>query len=173
MFMKDAASGSSRRVGKGWHVISELDVMRLVSDHSQLEHICSVLLNGTGDPLQLSIQLRDLLDTTLIPHARNEEIWMEDRLLEGNAPPIVHSLINAVRTGHCVMIHDCRRLANALETSIEVPWDLAHRFVDSCRQGMMLETLVISYLAGSRLTTEARQVLESSMISLQRGRADA
>lgn len=173
MVMKDAASGSSRRVSKSWHVISELDVMRLVSDHSQLEQICTALLNGRGNPLQLSIQLRDLLDITLIPHARNEEMWLEDRLMEGDAPPIVHSLINAVRTGHCIMIHDCRRLANALETSIDVPWDLVHSFIDSCRQGMMLETLVISYLAGSRLTPEARQVLETSMISLQRGRADA
>ncbi len=171
--MSDAGRLSVRRTGRKWHVISELDLMRLMADHSQMDQICSALLSGTESSVQLAIRLRDLLDTTLIPHARNEEMWLEDRLLGENVPPIAHSLLDAVRTGHCTMIHGCRRLANALETSTEVPMDLVHAFIDTCRQGMMLETLVISYLADQRLTPEARQLLEHSMVSLQSSRVDA
>lgn len=173
MTTNETGTVPSRRTSRKWHVISELDLMRLVADHSQLEQMCSDLLDAIESTFQLSIRLRDLLDTTLIPHARNEEQWLDERLAGEGAPAVARALLDTVRAGHSAMIHGCRRLANALEATQSMPWGLVSDFVGHCRQSMMLEALAISYLAGHRLTPEARELLESSMVSLQTGRVDA
>lgn len=173
MAANDAGIPSSRRAVGKWHVITELDLMRLVAEHSQLEQTCNALLGGMQNTLLLSIKVRELLESSLAPHARSEDLWLTDRLAGVGAPPVAQSLLEAIRTGHSMMIHSGHQLADALESSIEMPWEQVTRFVDACRQAMMMETLAISYLAGPRLTPEARALLEDSMISLQTCRADA
>ena len=169
----DAGLARVRRTSRRWHVINELDVMRMVADLSQLEQMCAALQDGTDGTFQLSMRLRDLLDLTLIPQGRSEEAWLEDRLLDEDGPPLAQALVEAIRTGHCKLIHGFRRLARALEDTTEMPWELVHEVVDICRQTMMLKVLAVSYLAGHRLTPQARELLECSMITLQRGRVDA
>lgn len=171
--MKDEGPVRVRRTSRRWHMISELDVMRMVADVNQLEQMCAALEDGREGTLLLSIRLRDLLDLTLLPQARSEEEWLEERLLDWDGPPIAQALVDAVRTGHCTLIHGCRRLARALEETSEMPRELVHEFVETSSQTMMLKLLAISYLAGHRLTPEARELLECSMITLQRGREDA
>jgi len=173
MTKNDADFSTSRRTAGKWHIINELDLVRLVADHSQIEQMCHALLGSTRNTPQLPIRIRDLLDTVIIPHARNEEMWLEDRLVGAAAPPTALTLLETIRIGHCALIHGSRRLAAALEASPEMPWEQIHGFVNTCHQAIMLETLAISYLAGPRLTPEARQLLEGSMISLRAGRIDA
>jgi len=156
-----------------WHMIDEIDLVGMVTDHMNLERLCDRLetvadaltwLPPSGIALQLSAELENRL-----PDYEDRASALLDRLFGGRlCAPSQTAALGRIRrrTGsHVVQAQD---LAEALQPDAALlqPNMLGYMlrcFFEACRADMAFEELVILQFAGARLTPNARTLIKQSL----------
>ncbi|MCH8685551.1 hypothetical protein [Pedomonas mirosovicensis] len=180
MMAYQAGNGSPGRRERCWHMITELDLMRLVADHSRLERYCRALeaaTSGAPGARQRTItpMLRDMVETALELCARHGQERLEAWFDAEAGEPVAGALLSAIRAAHGSALRQCRELIATLERRAQLQEEgsatslaaaLLRGTIQSCRQAMLLEKLAIAQLAGERLTPGARGLLDDSLVAL-------
>lgn len=162
------------RIDRGtWHMIDEVDLVGMVSDHADLERLCDRLENiadalphrpTEGAALRLSSELGYL------PLGYEDRACaLFDRLLGGRpCLPAQTATLGYIRRRIGALAVQAQDLAAAFEADAAVlpPGLLGYMlrcFFQGCRADMAFEHLAILQFAGSRLTPNARTLLELSL----------
>ncbi|TPG54040.1 hemerythrin domain-containing protein [Sphingomonas glacialis] len=153
-----------------WHVIDEIDVVGLVSDHAALDRLCDRLeqhadwLPQRPSPREADA-LRADLRVALGRHVVREE-RLFTRVFAGSlAQPLCHTLIGQITAGHSACLAQSEDIVAALQPDAgatlcpEAFGYMLRCFFQGCRQAMAFEELALLALAGDRLTPAARAVL--------------
>jgi len=147
-----------------WHVIHEVDVVRLIADHLRLAALCD-LLERCADDLPTwpspatTAYLRKALATLAQPGGDDRPPY-----------PTLAELID-IGTRHATDVTHAQDLADALDAAPDgeqrvSPDTLGYMlrcFFNGCRQAMDCEELAILALARHRLTRTAREALLDSL----------
>lgn len=159
-----------------WHVIAEIDLMRLVADHAEMEQLCARLeaiadaLPDRPDPTEAELACLDLDDLPAAHNAREDQLLpaMFARDLAGT---LTHSLLDHIHGRHVACAVEAQDLAAALRAGADGPQAVAAEtlgymlrcFFRGCRDAMAFEQLAILALAGNRLTPGARALLTEGL----------
>lgn len=153
-----------------WHVIDELDVVGLVSDHAALDRLCDRLeqhadrLPHAPTPRQADA-LRGELRVVLGRHVVREERVFARLFAASLAQPLCHTLIDLVAARHSACLAQAEDIVAALQPESGAPLCaeafgyMLRGFFEGCRQAMAFEELALLTLAGDRLTPVARAML--------------
>lgn len=156
--------------GAAWHVIDEVDVVGLVSDHAVLDRLCDRLeQHADWLPKRPSAReadaLRADLRVALGRHVVREERLFTRLFAASLSQPLCHTLIDQVAARHTECLAQAEDIVAALQPdSAAVPCAEAFGymlrcFFAGCRQAMAFEELALLTLAGDRLTLAARALL--------------
>ncbi|PZU10715.1 hemerythrin domain-containing protein [Sphingomonas sp.] len=167
----DAYAGSKVPFCRRWHVIAEIDLARLVADHSGLEHMCR-RLEAIADALPdlPAPEETDWITAELDMLSRHNDA--EDRLMEGlfrreARDPLARSVLDHIRGRHiaCTVLGQDLVAALAPDPDAPVPTEpealgyMLRCFFEGCRDAIAFEELAILALGGLRLTADARALL--------------
>jgi hypothetical protein len=168
-----------------WHVIEEIDLMRLIADHRDLERLC-VALEGYADDLphqfpEFADNLCRTIEISIVAHIEREDARLNAFFGRDPPTPLARGLLARIRAGHNACAIQAQDLVAALRpdradghtlNSDTLAYMLCG-FFDYCRQAMAFEELAILQLGGGRLTTEARAMLCNSIAMRCRHQATA
>lgn len=168
----DPIAGSHIPFANRWHVIDEIDLMRLVADHTATERLC-VRLESCADGLPerpASDEIDDLcerLQTCILDHVESEDRLLAAMFAREMADPLCHALIDQIHARHAA----CTVLAQDLIATMiadaagqrticsEALGYMLRCFFEGCRAAMAFKELAILTLADTRLTRGARALL--------------
>lgn len=154
----------------GWHVIDEIDVIGLVSDHAALDLVCDRLeLHADRLPQRPSPReadaLRADLRVALGRHVVREERQFMRLFAGSRAQPLCGAVIDHISAGHSACLAQAEDIVAALLPESGAPLcaeafgHLLRCFFQGCRQAMAFEELALLALGGDRLTPAARALL--------------
>jgi hypothetical protein len=155
-----------------WHVIHELDLVRLAADHAALRRLCNEL-EACADALPLTLSPRQLqslchgLRDFVSSHEAAGEVMLTTMFGRDPTDPLTRALVSHVAARHAADAAHALDLITALDPnavdherfSVEALGYMLRCFFDGCRRAMNLEELTILSLGGNRLTPDARALL--------------
>jgi hypothetical protein len=154
----------------GWHVIDEIDVVGLVSDHAALDQLCDRLehhadrLPQRPSPRE-SDALRADLRVALGRHVVREERLFARLFAASRAQPLCHALLDHVTARHSACLAQAEDIVAALNPETGVPLCaealgyMLRGVFQGFRQAMAFEELALLTLGDARLTPVARAML--------------
>ena len=158
----------------GWHMISELELAAMMSDHARLRRLCDQLeaiadalptMPATSRVRLCCAELREFL-----PAHHRQEAELLGRLFSGARGSALSALLlDRVRERHLADAGHGEDLAAILEegdagrAEPERVGYMLRCFFDSCRSAMAFEELSLLALAGRRLTADATAALVNSL----------
>ncbi|MFV0623060.1 hypothetical protein ACBY01_03475 [Sphingomonas sp. ac-8] len=166
---------SIRPYARRWHVIDEIDLVPLLSEHIRTEQLCQ-LLEGCADGLPDLPEAEEIAELChrLDAHA-TDQIAREEALLETlfggpDAEPLGDTLLGHVRARHVACAVQAQDLLSALRPHTVERGPCAATlgymlrcFFDACRGAIAFEELAIRTLADKRLTIAARMLLDTRL----------
>ncbi|CAM3124082.1 MULTISPECIES: hypothetical protein [Sphingomonas] len=165
--------GSIVPFARRWHVIHEIDLIRLVQEHrhrlalcAQAEAIADALPDRPDDST-MDAFLRTL-EALVLRGERADGDYLEAMLSSGHSDPLTGTLLDHVRHRHMADAAAARELVAAFgeADAFDAPETLGHMlrsFFTGCRRAVDFEQLTIIALAGHRLTPEARAILADAL----------
>jgi hypothetical protein len=157
-----------------WHVLDEIDLVPLVSDHVRTERLCQHLeafadrLPDLSDAAERTDLCEDL-QAYASGHASREALWLDD-LFWGKGGALQHSVLAHLRARHIACAVQAQDLLAALRPEAmdrglcaATLGYMIRCFFDGCRSRLVLEELAVFTLAGDRVTPAARLLLESRL----------
>ncbi|CAN5222907.1 hypothetical protein BH09PSE3_BH09PSE3_10500 [soil metagenome] len=159
-----------------WHVIHEVDLVRLAADHAMLRRLCNEL-EACADALPLSLspqQLQSLcqrLREFVAKYEVADEVLLKTIFGRNPTDKLTRSLICHIQARHAADAAHAHDLITALDPqaadhdrfSVEALAYMLRCFFDGCRRAMDFEELTILMLGGNRLTPNARELLVSGL----------
>ncbi|MFD1787536.1 hypothetical protein ACFSC3_08125 [Sphingomonas floccifaciens] len=164
--------GSVVAFTRRWHVIQEVDLVRLIGEHRRRAALCESVeavadaLPLLPDPAVAEMLCREL-DDMVAGNERDELPFLEAMLVDGHDDPLAAALLDQVRI-RCVddaakAADVIRALRAPLRTRRPLHADalgyLLRGFIEDCRRAIGFEQLTILAVAGHRLTPDARALL--------------
>ncbi|RDE04972.1 hypothetical protein [Sphingomonas aracearum] len=162
--------GSVVPFARRWHVIQEVDLVRLLSANGRRAALCNRLedladslpeLPGEEQVAALCPELQE----AIVRDARDELSYL-DAMLRRQGDPLADVLLEHVRMRRSADVAGVQELVAALqpkegETRLapDALGYLLRGFFSDCRRAIDYEQLAILALAGHRLTPEAREML--------------
>ena len=170
---RNPLQGSVVPFARRWHVIHEIDLIRLMQEHrdrlalaTQAEAIADGLPDRPAKPMMAAFltALRQLVTKG----ERADGDYLAAMLLNGHEDPLAWTLIDHVRHRHMADGAAARELIAALDEgdAFATPETLGYMlrsFFTGCRRAVDFEGLTIIALAGHRLTPEARALLVDAL----------
>lgn len=153
-----------------WHMIAEIDLIRLIAEHSAIERLCDQL-EMIADrlperPAAESAQaLADRLDSLLAPHNLHEDHLLATMFARDTPCLLTYSLLDHIRARHIACAVQAQDLATTFRSESDdtpSPQTLGYMlrcFFEGCRDAIAFEQLTILVLGGARLTPGARDLL--------------
>jgi hypothetical protein len=155
-----------------WHVIDQIDLAPVVSDHAGLEKLCAALERIADTlpdrPSSASVAvISDELEELLERHTPRETRLLE-AMFERDLPrPLTHSLLDHIHARHISCSVQAQDVIAALRAGPETPHSvdaetlgyMLRCFFKGCRDAMAFELLSILTLAGDRLSRGAHALL--------------
>ncbi|WP_294392928.1 hypothetical protein [uncultured Sphingomonas sp.] len=159
-----------------WHVIAEIDLMRIVAEHAAIEHLCK-RLESIADTLPerpspgAVVIVTEELEELLGAHNSHEDQVLEAMFARDLPRLLTHSLLDHIHARHISCAVQAQDLSAALMAGAEgehaVPAEtlgyMLRCFFEGCRDAMAFEQLAILALAGNRLTDGARALMTERM----------
>lgn len=158
-----------------WYRIEEIDLMRLIADHRDLERLCAAL-EGYADDLPqqdpgVAENLCRTLEISIVAHNGREEARLNALFGWSSTIPLAQGLLGRIRAGHNACAIQAQDLIAALQAyrpegralHSDALAYMLRGFFDYCRQAMAFEELAMLQLGGRRLTSEARTMLSDSI----------
>ncbi|WP_157134602.1 hemerythrin domain-containing protein [Sphingomonas sp. PAMC 26605] len=154
----------------GWHVIDEIDVVGLVSDHAALDQLCDRLeqhadqLPQPPSPRE-GEALRADLRVALGRHVVREERLFARLFAASRGQPLCHALLDHVTARHSACLAQAEDIVAALNPEAgarlcpEAFGYMLRGFFQGFRQAMAFEELTLLTLGDERLTPAARAML--------------
>lgn len=155
-----------------WHVIQEIDLIRLVGSQRGRLALCELAEHIADDlPQQREPETTTFLaalDGLVMGGGADEDACLAAMLLGGPDDPLAQTLLDHIRTRHVAEVAAARELIAALTEADAAPSPetLGHMlrgFFTACRHAVDFEQLTIIALAGHRLTPDARAVLADAL----------
>ena len=159
---------------RGWHMIDEIDLVRLITEHSAWLRL-SVRLEAIADALpalpdedELHL-LRAQVDGLTKCDAPED---MLDRLLDRDkGRPLAKSLLDGFHAARTARLIDADDLVTALANAAEQDAPFAatalgymlRSFFQGCRKAIALEQLALLAISNDRLTADARALLNERL----------
>eukprot|EP01037_Dinobryon_pediforme_P031313 gene31313-35742_t len=153
-----------------WHVIDEVDVVGLVSDHAALGRLCDRLehhadrLPQRPSPAEANA-LRTELRVAFGRHVVREERLFLRLFAASLAQPLCHALLDHITAQHSACLAQSEDIVAALKPEhgaapcAEAFGYMLRGFFQGFRQAMAFEELALLTLGGDRLTPVARAML--------------
>ncbi|AHE51966.1 hypothetical protein NX02_01000 [Sphingomonas sanxanigenens DSM 19645 = NX02] len=159
-----------------WHVIHEIDLVRLIAGHRMRSDLCDRLecvADGlpSRPPADIEAALCDMLAGAVARDGRDALARLKALLPGGGGDGFAKGLIGRIRTRHAADAAAADELAAALQAAeqrdalgAEALGYAIRCFVSGCRATIEFELLAIVALAGHRLTTPARVLLTERLL---------
>lgn len=170
--------GRRASIARRWRAIEEIDLVRLIADHSMTDSLCGRLercadrLPAWPDDMEAAMLCEAREAHALGPVGREERLFtvLFEREL---AEPLCHTLIEAIHLRRIACVVQAQDLIATLRSAIgrertissETFGYMLRCFFESCRSAMLLEELSILTLGADRLTGAARAALGARLIS--------
>lgn len=170
---RNRLQGSVVPFARRWHVIQEIDLIRLVQEHRRRLALCEQAeamadaLPDRQDAPTITLFLQ-ALETLVTRGEQADGVYLEAMLSNGRADPLTDTLLDHVRHRHRTDAAAAREVvatfaeADACAAPETLGYMLRSFFV-GCRRAIDFEQLVIIALAGHRLTPEARGLLVDAL----------
>ena len=159
---------------RGWHVIDEIDLVPLLSEHLRREQLCCRLercadgLPGLPDAEEIAA-LCDELEAQAVEQPSREDALL-DVLFGVEAEPLADTLLAYIRAQHVTCAVQAQDLLAVLrphaidrKPCAATLGYMLRCFFDGCRAAMAFEELAIRTLAERRLTPAARLLLDNRL----------
>ncbi len=152
-----------------WHVIHEIDLIRLIRAHrqrlalcAQAEEMADRLPERPAEPVMADFLTA--LDSLVLGGQREEGHDLRVMLSSGREDALGRTLLDHVQYRQLADVAAARELVAAFDegNAFATPETLGHMlrsFFTGCRRAVDFEQLTIIALAGHRLTPEARSLL--------------
>ncbi len=173
MMDRNPLQGSVVPFARRWHVIHEIDLIRLLQEHRRRLLLCrqaEAMADGLPDRPEGAAMTLFLkaLETLVTRGERTDGAYLEAMLSNGHDDPLIDTLLDHVRHRHEADAAAARELVAAFAEAdaFAAPETLGHMlrsFFTGCRRAVDFEQLVIIALAGHRLTPEARGLLVDAL----------
>lgn len=170
---RNPLQGSVVPFARRWHVIHEIDLVRLIQEHrrrlalcDQAEAIADGLPERPDAPMRTAFLAA--LQGLVAKGERVDGDYLAAMLLNGHEDPLAWTLLDHVRHRHMADGAAARDLIEAFDGADAAmgPEALGHMlrcFFTGCRRAVDFEQLTIIALAGHRLTREARALLVEAL----------
>ena len=159
-----------------WHVIDEIDLVRLLAGHAELRTLCDLLeacadtLPVMPSPAQTTV-LCQRLTVAIDRYARAGETLLEEMFRREADRPLAAALLARIRARHAIDDSSAQDLIAALDPESTEPdrfppemlGYMLRCFFDGCRRAMDFTELAILALGERRLTRDARALLIGSL----------
>lgn len=173
---RNRLQGSVVPFARRWHVIQEIDLVRLVAEHRRRADLCD-RLEGMADLLPerpaadeaaaIERALADLVER----NEHDEFAFLQAMLLHGRDDALASALLDHIRRRHAADTAAAQELIAALRCDgpadhIPLAETLGHMlrgFFTGCRRAIDFEQLTILTLAARRLTPDARALLVDAL----------
>jgi len=173
---RNRLQGSVVPFARRWHVIQEIDLVRLVGEHRRRAALCD-RLEAVADRLpdrpapDEAAAIERALAAVVERDERDEIALLRAMLLHGPVQPLARSLIDHIRRRHASDAAAAQELTAALQPtaardpvpSAETLGHMLRGFFTGCRRAIDFEQLTILTLAGHRLTPDARALLVEAL----------
>lgn len=172
----DRFDGSVVPFTRRWHVIHEIDLVRLIGAHHRRAALCDRLeavadaLPTLPTPEETEALCEELVDT-IMRDGRDELPYLEKMLLHG-PDALADALLDHVRLRHSTDTAMAQELIAALRPEAEEHRPTADALAyllrglfSGCRRAIDYEQLAIVALAGNRLTVAARTLMVDAIAS--------
>ena len=166
--------GSVVPFARRWHVIQEIDLVRLIGAHRRRAALCDRLedladgLPALPAPADMASLCRDIL--TVATRDQDDKLPFLEAMLRHGADPLTDALLDHIRMRQWADVAMAQELVAALcpeapdsRPAAETLGHLLRGFFTGCRRGIDFEQLAILALAGHRLTQEARTMLVEAL----------
>jgi hypothetical protein len=155
-----------------WHMIDEIDLVRLMAEHSDWLRLCARLesiadglpsLPQADDVRLLRAQVEGLIGTP----ARAEERTIDALFVRERVRPLARNLLDGFRLARAARVIDAQDILAALEArgdggngvSATALGYMMRSFFQGCRDAVVIEQLGLFALGKDRLTADARALL--------------
>ncbi|MGF7151084.1 hypothetical protein FHS96_004745 [Sphingomonas zeicaulis] len=167
--------GSVVPFARRWHVIHEIDLVRLIAGHRLRNGLCDRLERVADDlparpPAEMVAALCGMLAEVLARDGNDALVRLE-ALLPSGGDGLAQGLIERIRARHAADAATADELVAALlpadQPDVLVPEALGYAircFVTGCRATIEFELLAIVALARHRLTPQARALLTECLL---------
>lgn len=172
--------GSVVPFARRWHIIQEIDLVRLIAAHRRRAALCDRLeqladgLPALPPPADMASLCQDILDAAI--RDEGDELPFLDAMLRHGTDPLTDALLDHIRMRHWADVAMAQELVAALRPeapdsrpAADALGYLLRGFFSGCRRGIDFEQLAIVALAGHRLTPEARAVLVDALAARAQG----
>lgn len=172
MIDRNPLQGSVVPFARRWHVIQEIDLVRLIAEHrrradlcAQAEAIADALPHG-ADPDAVTAFVAAL--GGIAAREGDERALLEAMLIHDGDDPLAETLLRHIGQRYAADADMARELIDALAEGDDRPCTetLGHMlrgFFSGCRRAIDFEQVTILALAGHRLTPEARALLADAL----------
>ncbi|WP_404712568.1 hypothetical protein [Sphingomonas sp. MMS24-J13] len=152
-----------------WHMIDEVDLVRLVADHSAWLRLCA-RLEAMADELPLVpdedelFLLRAQVQGLTQPSRVRDDRALDSLFARERARPLARSLLDGFHLARTARIVDVEDILTALEgegaaVSADALGYMIRSFFRGCRSAIAMEQLALLALGSNRLTADARALL--------------
>lgn len=173
MMDRNPLQGSVVPFARRWHVIHEIDLIRLMREHRDRLALCAeaeAMADALPDrptPAALA-RFSAALDTLVTRGESADGAYLTAMLSGGRDEPLADTLLDHIRHRHRTDAAAARELVAAFAEpeAFDAPETLGHMlrsFFTGCRRAVDFEQLTIVTLAGHRLTPEARGLLVDAL----------
>jgi hypothetical protein len=169
-------SDSPQPAARAWHLIDEIDLVPLLSEHVRSEQLCRRLeacadaLPELPDAAEIAA-LCDGLEAQATLRARRHDQLLEALFAEGGAGPLADTLLTYIHRKHVTCAVQAQDLLAVLRPHTGTDLGpcaatlgyMLRCFFDGCRSAIAFEELAIRTLADERLTGAGRMLLDSRL----------
>lgn len=169
---RNPLQGSVVPFARRWHVIQEIDLVRLTGEHRRRADLC-VQAEAIADALpcwpdaDVLAAFIAALDG-IAAREGDESALLDAMLLHGHHDPLAETLLRHVRQRHATDSEAACELVAALAEGDDRPCSetlgyMLRGFFNGCRRTIDFEQVTILALAGHRLTQDARALLAGAL----------
>lgn len=151
-----------------WHMIDEVDLVRLVADHSAWLRLCA-RLEAIADELPVlpdadEVRLLRAQVQGLTQPRQREDRTLDTLFFRERARPLARSLLDGFHLARTARIVDLEDILAALEdddaaVAADTLGYMMRSFFRGCRSAIAMEQLALLALGSNRLTVDARALL--------------
>lgn len=170
---RNPLQGSVVPFARRWHVIDEIDLIRLVQEHRRRWSLCAqaeAIADALPDRPAASVMtaFTTALEDMVVKGEQTDDAYLDAMLLNGREEQLASTLLDHVRHRHMADAAAARELIAFFEESDafaapETLGQMLRSFFTGCRRAVDFEQLTIIALAGHRLTADARALLVDAL----------
>lgn len=167
---RNPLQGSVVPFARRWHVIHEIDLIRLIQEHHRRLALCTQAEAIADDlPRRPAAPAMAAFREGLAGKGQwADGDYLQAMLVNGHEGPLARTLIDHIRHRRMADGAAARELMAAFDEAdaFAAPETLGHMlrsFFTGCRRAIDFEQLTIIALAGHRLTPEARALMEDAL----------